>query len=59
MIDENICMAKREQLQALSSECNLSLEDLDDIVQPIIEACTKEAISVCNHAYKFLFNVFT
>lgn len=46
MIDENISMAKKEQLIALSTECNLSLTDLDSVVEPIIESCTKEAISV-------------
>ena len=46
MIDENISMAKREQLVALCSGCDISIEELDNIVQPIIESCTKEAISV-------------
>lgn len=47
MIDDAIYAAKREQLVALSSDCQLSLEDLDGAVQPIIDSCTKEAISVC------------
>lgn len=47
MIDDAIYAAKREQLIALSSECQLLLEDLDSAVQPIIDSCTKEAISVC------------
>jgi len=46
MIDDAICAAKREQLVALSTECQLSLEELDGTVQPIIDSCTKEAISV-------------
>jgi len=47
MIDDAISAAKREQLVALSHECLLSMEDLDSTVQPIIDSCTKEAISVC------------
>jgi len=47
MIDDAIYSAKREQLVALSSECQLPLEQLDAAVQPIIDSCTKEAISVC------------
>jgi len=46
MIDEAIHAAKHEQLVMLSSECHLSLEELDSTVQPIIDSCTKEAISV-------------
>lgn len=46
MIDDAIFAAKHEQLVALSSECQLQLEDLDGAVQPIIDSCTKEAISV-------------
>jgi len=47
MIDDAVCAAKREQLVALSNECQLPLEELDTAVQPIIDCCTKEAISVC------------
>jgi len=53
MIDDAICAAKREQLVALSSECQLSLEELDGAVQPIIDSCTKEAISVCTCLHLF------
>lgn len=54
MIDEAIHAAKREQLVALSSECQLSLEELDGTVEPIIHSCTKEAISVCSFYTLFL-----
>ena len=47
MIKEAINAAKKEQLSALSAQCSLSLEELDKIVEPIIESCTKDAISVC------------
>jgi len=46
MIDDAISAAKREQLIALSAECQVPLEELDATVQPIIDSCTKEAISV-------------
>lgn len=45
MIDDAIYAAKREQLVALGSECQMSLDELDAAVQPIIDSCTKEAIS--------------
>ena len=54
MIDDAVCAAKREQLVALSNECQLSLEELDGAVQPIIDCCTKEAISVCIVLFSFL-----
>jgi len=47
MIDDAISAAKREQLVALSSDCQLPLDELDAAVRPIIDSCTKEAISVC------------
>jgi len=53
MIDDAVCAAKREQLVALSSECQLSLEELNGAVQPIIDSCTKEAISVCTCLHLF------
>jgi len=46
MIDDAIYATKHEQLLALSNECQLSLDELDNTVQPIIDSCTKEAISV-------------
>jgi len=58
MIDDAIHAAKREQLVALSSECQLALEDLDGSVQPIIDSCTKEAISVCSFYTLFLRTLF-
>jgi len=51
MIDDAIHAAKHDQLVALSSECQLSLDDLDGAVQPIIDSCTKEAISVRTFLY--------
>jgi len=54
MIDDAISAAKREQLVALSNECQLSMADLDGTVQPIIDSCTKEAISVRTFLLSFL-----
>jgi len=53
MIDDAISAAKREQLVALSSECQLPLDELDVAVRPIIDSCTKEAISVCTFLRSF------
>ncbi|XP_064626296.1 calcium homeostasis endoplasmic reticulum protein-like isoform X2 [Lineus longissimus] len=44
-IDEAILKAKEDQLQKLLKECDVPMEELDTIVQPIIESCTKDAIS--------------
>lgn len=46
MIDEAIVTAKKEHLSSLSEECDIPLEELDKIVLPIIDSCTKDAISV-------------
>ena len=46
MIDEAIMLAKKESLISLSSECEIPLDDLHKMVQPIIDSCTKDAISV-------------
>lgn len=46
MIDEAIVNAKRDYLLMLSKDCEISLEEIDKIVLPIIDTCTKEAISV-------------
>ncbi|XP_060593424.1 calcium homeostasis endoplasmic reticulum protein-like [Ruditapes philippinarum] len=43
-IEDAIWGNKAEQLQKLSEECEISLDDLDKTVQPIIESCTKDAI---------------
>jgi calcium homeostasis ER protein len=45
-IEDAIWGNKAEQLQKLSEECEISLDDLDKTVQPIIESCTKDAIQV-------------
>jgi calcium homeostasis ER protein len=44
-IDEAVCSARKEQLIALSNECQISVDELNAITQPIIDSCTKEAIS--------------
>lgn len=46
MIDEAIVNAKKEHIASLSQECEIPLEELNKIVLPIIDSCTKDAISV-------------
>lgn len=46
MIDEAIVNAKREYLLMLSKDCEIPLEEIEKIILPIIDSCTKEAISV-------------
>ena len=38
--------AKEDKLKLLSDECELPLEELEKVMNPIIESCTKDAISV-------------
>ena len=38
--------SKEDKLKKLSEECELPLEELDKVMNPIIESCTKDAISV-------------
>lgn len=44
LIEEAIINAQEEKLKKLSTECELSLDELDKITAPIIESCTKDAI---------------
>lgn len=46
-IDDAIEKLKQQRLLQLCEESGVSLAELDSVVQPIIESCTKEAISVC------------
>ncbi|KAG1668399.1 Calcium homeostasis endoplasmic reticulum protein [Nymphon striatum] len=44
-IEEAVHKMQEEKLIVLTSRCDFSVADLDKILQPIIESCTKEAIS--------------
>ncbi|XP_064604501.1 calcium homeostasis endoplasmic reticulum protein-like [Liolophura sinensis] len=44
-IEDAILKARDERLQALSENSGISIDDLNKVVQPIIESCTKDAIS--------------
>lgn len=44
-----------EELKKLADECSIDLSELDSILQPIIDSCTKDSISngkgwILNHA---------
>ena len=45
-IDEAIIKAEEEEINQLAKELELDLDELASVVQPIIESCTKDAISV-------------
>lgn len=56
MIDEAIVNAKKEHIASLSQECEIPLEELNKIVLPIIDSCTKDAIS---NGKNWIFTHFT
>lgn len=44
-IEEAIEAAQNSQLENKAEELNISLSEFDSILQPIIDACTKDSIS--------------
>ncbi|XP_061404225.1 calcium homeostasis endoplasmic reticulum protein-like, partial [Lethenteron reissneri] len=40
-----VCAAQEARVRAMAAEAQLSLSDLDGLLQPIIDTCTKDAIS--------------
>lgn len=44
-MEETVATAQTEMIQRLATEANISLTDFDNILQPIIESCTKDSIS--------------
>lgn len=55
LIEEVIHKKQEEKLHALTAQCEFTVEDLETMIQPIIDSCTKEAISVI---LNFLFSHF-
>lgn len=54
-IDEIVNKAQNDMIQTLAEESNINLSELDTILQPIIDSCTKDSIStgkgwILNHA---------
>lgn len=45
-IEEAILTNRQEHLKHLAGDCEVSLEQFDETVQPIINSCTKDAILV-------------
>ena len=45
LTDEAIRKAKWEHLELLASDTGMNLEELESVLQPIIDSCTKESIS--------------
>lgn len=44
-----ITLAMEQQIQKLLVETQLDITELDNLLQPIIDTCTKDAISVCHY----------
>lgn len=44
-INELVTKAQNEKIQLMAEENNVNLQDLDKILQPIIDTCTKDSIS--------------
>ena len=43
--DENVRKAEKEHLELLSNDTDVPLDDFEEVLQPIIESCTKDTIS--------------
>ena len=46
-IDEKITMKREDNFRRLLIDCDVALEQLESMCAPIIDSCTKDAISVC------------
>lgn len=44
-INELVSKAQVEKIQMMAEENNISLTELDNVLQPIIDTCTKDSIS--------------
>jgi calcium homeostasis ER protein len=44
-IEETISIAQMEHIKLCAQENEISLTELDDILQPIIDSCTKDSIA--------------
>lgn len=44
-VEEAITKAQEDKLKADAADCNLNFAELDSILQPIIDSCTKDSIS--------------
>ena len=45
-VEEAVLRHREDRFSQLLSECEVQTEELDKVVQPIIDSCTKDAISV-------------
>lgn len=56
-MDEIIRKAQEEKMTKLAQDNELDLKELDSVLQPIIDSCTKDSISVIfvNISYFFVF----
>lgn len=47
-INELVSKAQMETIQMMAEDNNISLSELDTVLQPIIDTCTKDSISAGN-----------
>lgn len=55
-INELVSKAQVKKIQMMAEENNISLAELDSILQPIIDSCTKDSISSGNRHLKYKCN---
>ena len=51
-----IALAIEQQTQKLLVETQLDMTEFDNLLQPIIDTCTKDAISVCASEASMMFS---
>ena len=44
-IDDSIMKAEDDDLKTLATDCGIDFQEFDNVLQPIIDTCTKDAIS--------------
>jgi len=54
-IEEALTKAQFEYITRCAQENEISLTELDEILQPIIQACTKDSIANGNYSIVFYF----
>lgn len=53
-IEDAIARAQVDYMNRMAHENNVNLVELDQILQPIVEQCTKDSISNGNYTFKDL-----
>ena len=45
LIEDSIAKAENDDLKKLATDCGIDFNEFDGVLQPIIDTCTKDAIS--------------